>query len=343
MDLDPPRRARAGRWTELTLEPRFQGWDGIAHGGIVVHDPRRGHGLVARRRGQLGPHRPDERRLQASPVQLGQPIRAEGWITRSRRRIVDTEARHRRRRDRRRSSRRRRRLRRRRRGTQARAARSATATSASTRHHVRARDARRWHRPIDDRRGRREPDHRSAPSRSSPTTSPAAEALGTRLAEHIGDPDAFAAALRDRPRATSPTPSTSRASDRSRPGIGAVHGVRWPLLAAVDPRLPPGDAARPADARCCSSPTACSASPTSRRAGSPSACSSGPWPPTRSGPGSSSAAAPRGRRLDHRRRPRPSRTASGSSPSRTAGPSSSSSSTRRRAGSAGSSARRSRR
>ena len=53
-------------WTDLELPERFQGWDGIAHGGIVVHDPRRGHGLVARRRGQLGPHGPAERRVQAA-------------------------------------------------------------------------------------------------------------------------------------------------------------------------------------------------------------------------------------------------------------------------------------
>src|SRR5450759_3008068 len=25
-----------GCWTELTLEPRFQGWDSVAHGGIVA-------------------------------------------------------------------------------------------------------------------------------------------------------------------------------------------------------------------------------------------------------------------------------------------------------------------
>ncbi len=61
---------------------------------------------------------------------------------------------------------------------------------------------------------------------------PAAEALGASLAEDIGDPDAFAAAL---------TAGLQRLADpeyldgqqRIAPGIGKVYGVRWPLMAAV--------------------------------------------------------------------------------------------------------------
>lgn len=61
---------------------------------------------------------------------------------------------------------------------------------------------------------------------------PAAEALGTSLADHVQDPDAFAAALRD---------GLASLADREylagqhviAPGLGPSHGVRWPLLAAV--------------------------------------------------------------------------------------------------------------
>ena len=57
----------AGAWTELTLDPRFQGWDAVAHGGIVMHDPRRGDGLVRDRSRHVGRHRPAERRVPRTP------------------------------------------------------------------------------------------------------------------------------------------------------------------------------------------------------------------------------------------------------------------------------------
>ena len=60
----------------------------------------------------------------------------------------------------------------------------------------------------------------------------AAEALGVELAEFTQDPDGFASALR-RGLSPCPTPSTSRASSGSRPASAPVHGVRWPLMAAV--------------------------------------------------------------------------------------------------------------
>jgi 3-methyladenine DNA glycosylase AlkD len=61
---------------------------------------------------------------------------------------------------------------------------------------------------------------------------PEAEELGASLADHIGDPEAFAAEL---------TAGLERLADpeylegqqRVAPGIGAVYGVRWPLIAAV--------------------------------------------------------------------------------------------------------------
>jgi len=80
-------------------------------------------------------------------------------------------------------------------------------------------------------------------SRASPTTQravalvaerrPKAEDLGRELADLTDEPDAFAEALRE---------GLVRLSDeeyrggqqRVAPGIGPVHGVRWPLLAAIE-------------------------------------------------------------------------------------------------------------
>jgi 3-methyladenine DNA glycosylase AlkD len=59
-----------------------------------------------------------------------------------------------------------------------------------------------------------------------------AEALGVSLAERINDPDAFAADLR-RGLADLADPEYLGGQRRIAPGIGALHGVRWPLLAAV--------------------------------------------------------------------------------------------------------------
>jgi 3-methyladenine DNA glycosylase AlkD len=59
-----------------------------------------------------------------------------------------------------------------------------------------------------------------------------AEALGTSLAELVHDPDAFATALTAGLR-TLADPEYLAGQQRVAPGIGLVHGVRWPLLAAV--------------------------------------------------------------------------------------------------------------
>jgi acyl-coenzyme A thioesterase PaaI-like protein len=83
---------RGRSWVELTLEPRFQGWDGIAHGGIVctILDEVMAWALVGGDDwGLTARLRVDFKR----PVLVGQELRAEGWITRSRRRVVDTAAR----------------------------------------------------------------------------------------------------------------------------------------------------------------------------------------------------------------------------------------------------------
>jgi acyl-coenzyme A thioesterase PaaI-like protein len=79
-------------WVELTLEPRFQGWGGIAHGGIVttILDEVMAWALVG------GDNWGLTARLTVDfkrPVMVGQGLRAEGWISRSRRRLVDTAGR----------------------------------------------------------------------------------------------------------------------------------------------------------------------------------------------------------------------------------------------------------
>ena len=126
--------------------------------------------------------------------------------------------------------------------------RSATASARPSRHARRRR--RRRDRdpsrrpPIADRR---RPTHergdrpcrrvRRRPTATRPRRS------APRLAELINDPDALRDGAHRGPRGRSPTRSTSPGSSASRPGIGAVHGVRWPLLAAVSARVPQRDRA----------------------------------------------------------------------------------------------------
>jgi 3-methyladenine DNA glycosylase AlkD len=61
---------------------------------------------------------------------------------------------------------------------------------------------------------------------------PGAEALGASLADLVQDPDAFAAAMRAGLRDLA-DPEYLEGQQRVAPGIGAVYGVRWPLMAAV--------------------------------------------------------------------------------------------------------------
>jgi acyl-coenzyme A thioesterase PaaI-like protein len=79
-------------WVELELHPRFEGWEGIAHGGIVatILDEVMAWALVGEDNWGV------TARLSVqfkAPVPLGVPLRADGWTMRLRRRIVDTEAR----------------------------------------------------------------------------------------------------------------------------------------------------------------------------------------------------------------------------------------------------------
>ncbi len=75
--------------TELALERRFEGWAGVIHGGILctILDEVMAWALVGEDNwGVTARMAVDFRR----PVPIGLQIRAEGWTTRSRRRIVET-------------------------------------------------------------------------------------------------------------------------------------------------------------------------------------------------------------------------------------------------------------
>ena len=79
-------------WVDLELPSRFQGWDEIAHGGIVatILDEVMAWSLVDR------DHWGVTARLAVDfkrPVPLERPIHAEGWVTEARRRLVSTAGR----------------------------------------------------------------------------------------------------------------------------------------------------------------------------------------------------------------------------------------------------------
>ena len=83
-----PERA----WSEVRLADRFEGWDGVAHGGVLaaLMDEVMGWSLAdsdnwgVTARLNVDYHR---------PVEIGTALRVEGWVTRSRRRVIDTAAR----------------------------------------------------------------------------------------------------------------------------------------------------------------------------------------------------------------------------------------------------------
>ena len=62
---------------------------------------------------------------------------------------------------------------------------------------------------------------------------PAAEALGRRLADELDDPDRFASMLRDGFRRLA-DPEYHDGQHAVVPGLGPTHGVRWPLIQAVN-------------------------------------------------------------------------------------------------------------
>lgn len=79
-------------WTDLALDRRFEGWEGIAHGGIIttILDEVMAWALVAEDNwGVTARINVDFRR----PVPVGHALHAEGWITRGRKRLVETAGR----------------------------------------------------------------------------------------------------------------------------------------------------------------------------------------------------------------------------------------------------------
>ena len=79
-------------WTELALDRRFEGWEGVVHGGILcaILDEVMAWALVGEDNWGVTARMQIEFRR---PVRVRAPIRAEGSITRSRRRIVHTTGR----------------------------------------------------------------------------------------------------------------------------------------------------------------------------------------------------------------------------------------------------------
>jgi acyl-coenzyme A thioesterase PaaI-like protein len=87
LHLEPGRS-----WTEFRLDRRFEGWEEIAHGGILctILDEVMAWALVAEDNwGVTARMTVDFKK----PVPVGTAIRADGWVTRSRRRVVDAAAR----------------------------------------------------------------------------------------------------------------------------------------------------------------------------------------------------------------------------------------------------------
>ena len=81
-----------GAWTELVLDPAFQGWEAVAHGGIVctILDEVMAWAVIGR--GTWGV----TARLNVAfrrPAKTGRRIRAEGWVVQQDRRAVKAEGR----------------------------------------------------------------------------------------------------------------------------------------------------------------------------------------------------------------------------------------------------------
>lgn len=91
-EAEAPSRPGTRCWTELELDRRFEGWEGIAHGGIVstILDEVMAWSLVERETWGL------TARLNVAfrrPIPIGRRIRAEGWVVEAGRRLVRTAGR----------------------------------------------------------------------------------------------------------------------------------------------------------------------------------------------------------------------------------------------------------
>lgn len=81
-----------GCWTELTLDVAYQGWEGVAHGGILctILDEVMAWSVIGRDTwGVTARMTVDFKR----PVPIGRRLRAEGSVTDSNRRLARTEGR----------------------------------------------------------------------------------------------------------------------------------------------------------------------------------------------------------------------------------------------------------
>lgn len=81
-----------GCWTEVTLEPGFQGWDGVAHGGILctILDEVMAWSVIGQDTwGVTARMTVDFKR----PVPVGIRLRAEGTVTSANRRLLRTAGR----------------------------------------------------------------------------------------------------------------------------------------------------------------------------------------------------------------------------------------------------------
>jgi acyl-coenzyme A thioesterase PaaI-like protein len=78
-------------WTELTLPGRFEGWEGIAHGGIIatILDEVMGWAIIGTDVWGVTARMTLEFKR---PVAVGGRYRAEGWVVRARRRLVESAA-----------------------------------------------------------------------------------------------------------------------------------------------------------------------------------------------------------------------------------------------------------
>ncbi len=78
-------------WTEFAIPKRFEGWEGLTHGGVlsaIVDEVMAWSLITVDQVGVTARLEVDFRR----PVAIDQPIRAEGWIVEQRRRRFDTAA-----------------------------------------------------------------------------------------------------------------------------------------------------------------------------------------------------------------------------------------------------------
>jgi hypothetical protein len=261
---------------------RFEGWEGIIHGGILctILDEVMAWALVEQR--QLGRHRPHEHRLpQARDRRPGDPRR--GWITESRRRIQVTA------------------------GRIVDADRAELATAVAT--YVAASDARK--RELKERYGvggerfGMSPAARPPPSPRPPTDSwPAhlveATALGERLADVVHDPGRPSSPPS---RAASPNSrirSTSTGSGRSLPASGPSSACGCRLMEAAHKAFKRGTRQTPTslldDAM-----DRLLARRRARSAGSGCGTWSGSCPRTRADLAADAPRGPRSGRVDHRR------------------------------------------